>query len=46
MLNFQEKAVLGVALIIVLIKEKMKLVKDYLKELYYWLCKFAGCVDN
>jgi len=34
MLNFLEKILLGLALLIVLIKEKNKLIKDWLSGIY------------
>lgn len=46
MLKCQEKAALGVALVIVLAKEKIKFITGIFKEYYNWLCELIGCSVN
>jgi len=46
MLKCQEKVILGFALLIVLIKEKFKQIKDIFMKYYIWLFSVLSDDDN
>jgi len=46
MLNCREKTLLGIALLIVLIKEKIKIIKDILLQYFRWFCSVVRGAEN